>query len=313
MLQDMIRLPIIPKSKKDPTGQMRYVRSAEDIFSEAIRNIRDRYISTFKSIKRVTITANNKMIANRQYLFELTSYEYEEMQRELNEYVDEQLSVIYPNNWFFDDYVKSAYDRGMRAEYFNIAQQSPIYRTMAVGMRMNLEPYKLRVAYVRNRVFEEMQGLSSDIKKDLTLILSDALANGYGIDKVTNQIKNRAGVSDSRARRIARTEVLTAYRRARLDESDQAQKDYGFKTKMIWSSAFAPTSRDWHLARHGNTYTTEEVRVFYSEARNSNNCMCSQSSVLVDDDGNPISTAIVRNIERMKVHAEKYASKLKEV
>ena len=51
---------------------------------------------------------------------------------------------------------------------------------------------------------------------------------------------------------------------------------------QLWFSALAPTSRRWHIERHGKTFTTDNVRQFYSVNGNSINCLCSQSTVLVN-------------------------------
>lgn len=310
MLQDTIQLPIIPRSKKDPTQQMRFVRSAEDVLSSAIKNIRDRYIDMFRSLKRYAITADGKIIANKQYIYDLTIDDIDSIQKELSDYVDEQLDDRDKGNWFFKDYVEQSYKRGTIAEYANLSGQSSLYASKSLGRILLDDAYKRRVALVKYRAFEEMAGLSANVKKNLSLILSDSIAHGYGIDKTVAEMMRQSSIEQFRARRMARTEILTAYRRARLDESEQAEIDYGFSTGLLWLSAFAPTSRDWHLARHGKMYTREEVRDFYSEARNSINCMCTQTSVLVGGDGEPISKALTSRMVQLAENAKEYQSKL---
>lgn len=310
--QDMTRLPIIPRSKADPTGQMKFVRSAEDIFKDAINNIRDRYIEVYRSIPRKTISSlKSDIIVNRQYFFEIDANQIALMQEELNAYIDSQLEIRSgEDHWFFKDYVREAYERGTRVEYANLAAQSAEYAVRPLGYRMLQQAYQRRIELVRYRVFEEMQGFASTVKKDMSLILSDAIANGQGIQETTKQIMDRANVEQFRARRIARTEVLTAYRRARLDEAEQASIEYGFMTKMLWVSAFAPTSRAWHLSRHGKLYSEEEVRDFYSRDGNAINCMCTQTSVLVDGNGDPVNDILVNRLVKMKENAMKYKKEL---
>lgn len=291
---------------------MKFARSAEDVFKTAINNIRDKYIEIFKSIPRKTVSSLRKdLVVNRQYFFDIDSAQIESMQSELSAYIDSQLEIrAGQDSWFFSDYVKEAYERGIRVEYANLAFQSSDYASRPLGYRMLQDSYKRRIELVRYRVFEEMQGLSSTIKKDMSLILSDALANGYGIEETAKKISDQAGIEQSRAKRIARTEVLTAYRRARLDEAEHASIDYGFRTKMIWVAAFAPTSREWHLSRHGKLYSESEVRDFYSRDGNAINCMCTQASVLVDEDGQPINDILVKRLSIMKENATKYKEEL---
>ncbi|MGK0236358.1 MAG: hypothetical protein ACI9EK_002908 [Psychroserpens sp.] len=51
---------------------------------------------------------------------------------------------------------------------------------------------------------------------------------------------------------------------------------------ILWFSALAPTSRDSRVKRHGVIFTTDEVRRFYSNDDNCQNCLCSLSSTLVN-------------------------------
>lgn len=309
MQQVTTRLPIIPRSKTDPTGEMKFVRSAESIFEQAIRSIRDRVIEIYRSLPKRTIVANNKIIANRQYLFDITIDELDQVQASLNDYIDDQLGSRNADNWFFSNYVKRAYESGTRAEYFNLSAQSELYASQPLGLRMMTQAYQRRIALVRYRVFEEMKNLSADTKANMSRILSDGIANGYSIKELTEQIYKQSSMQEYRARRIARTETLTAYRRAKIDESEQARADYSINTKMLWLSAFAPTSRKTHMERHGNTYTEEEVREFYSRDANAINCMCSQVSVLVDSSGNPVNDVLARRMVKMKETAEEYRGK----
>jgi len=80
------------------------------------------------------------------------------------------------------------------------------------------------------------------------------------LDRITEQ----TGIEISRAKRIARTEIPTALRRARWDETDEAEAQYGIMTRQMHLSAFSPTTRRRHALRHAHLYTTEEVRDWYS-------------------------------------------------
>jgi uncharacterized protein with gpF-like domain len=54
-----------------------------------------------------------------------------------------------------------------------------------------------------------------------------------------------------------------------------------------------PTTRATHGARHGKTYTTDEVAEFYSDG-NSYNCYCANIHLL-DDDGKLYNEGLARN------------------
>ncbi|HGN2032664.1 TPA: phage minor head protein, partial [Proteus mirabilis] len=120
------------------------------------------------------------------------------------------------------------------------------------------EPYQLRMALVRARVFEEMKGLSGQVKADMARILTDGIARGLNPREVARNLTNQAGIETRRANRIARTEIPSALRRARLDEADEAKKILNLETREIHISALSPTTRANHAARHGKMFTSDE-------------------------------------------------------
>lgn len=162
------------------------------------------------------------------------------------------------------------------------------------------QPWLRRMALVEARVFEEMEGFAGDTGRDLSRVLSQAVEIGQSPMQLKKTIRERFGVSDSRAERIARSEVTQAYRRGRLDEAEDARDRLDIRTMMVHMSALAPTTRDSHRRRHGNLYTPQEARDWWSRDANSINCRCSVTEVLVDEDGNPTTPAVVERIRSMK-------------
>ena len=158
---------------------------------------------------------------------------------------------------------------------------------------------------VYSRVFNEMKGLSDSMKTDLSETLTRGMASGFGIREITSDIKKRVNVGFSRAQRIARTEILQAYRtaqRARTKEiNETVYDDSPFIMRQLWFSALAATSRPWHVSRHGNVYTQQEVEAFYSERGNSINCLCSQSPVLVErKTGEAVNQDLIKRMKKQK-------------
>ena len=54
-----------------------------------------------------------------------------------------------------------------------------------------------------------------------------------------------------------------------------------------------PTTRRTHALRHGNLYTSEGVRDWYSINGNAINCKCSQVTVLVDSKDVPLNSSVI--------------------
>lgn len=170
-------------------------------------------------------------------------------------------------------------------------------------------PYQQRMALVHARVFEEMKGLSADVKRDMARVLTDGVGRGLNPREVSKNLTEQAGIEKRRANRIARTEITTALRRAKWDEDDAAREDLGLKTRLLHISALSPTTRRTHAARHAHIYTNEEVREWYAKDANSINCKCSQQSVLVDDSGNPLFPDLITKLkhEYKTIQARGYA------
>ena len=70
------------------------------------------------------------------------------------------------------------------------------------------------MALVHARVFEEMKGLTADVKRDMARVLTDGVGRGLNPrDIARNHRPDRH--REAPANRIARTEVTTALRRAK--------------------------------------------------------------------------------------------------
>lgn len=169
------------------------------------------------------------------------------------------------------------------------------------------EPYRRRTALLGARVFEAMQGFAAESGADLARLLLTGAEEGRNPLDVARDIRAAFDVSRSRAERIARTEINGALRRGRLDEAQDAQERLGIRTGMLWASALKPTTRPSHARRHGKVYSVEEVRDFYSRSSDSINCMCAQTEVLLDDNGQPKSR---RAIDRMTARRERYEKEM---
>ncbi|TNF65332.1 phage head morphogenesis protein, partial [Streptococcus salivarius] len=210
--------------------------------------------------------------------------------------------------WFFEEYVRVAYERGTAQEYTNLSQQSQAYSRLRESLPtlVQSEPYRNRLGLLRAREFEEMRGLSNQVKADMSRVLTDGLARGLGPTDVARNLTEQTGIEQSRANRIARTETSTALRRARMDEADQAREDLNLRTMEMHVSALSTTTRVTHARRHGKLFTTDQQREWWSEGANSIACKCTTLSVMVDEKGEPLVPGFV---ERARANFKKQAER----
>lgn len=247
-------------------------------------------------------------VVNARYNFDLDQRVLSSLFADLDQFVD---SILLEGGesrpWFFEAYVSVAYQRGTAQSFANLSAQSPAYASGQANLRTILysEPYQTRVGILRSRVFEEMRGLSATVKQDMNRVLADGMARGKNPREIAKNLSRQTDIEGSRARRIARTEVPMALRRARWDERDDAAERYGLNTKLLHLSALSPTTRATHAQRHGKLYASEDVRDWYAVDGNAINCKCNQTEVLVDENGKAVVPSIITRAMQNYAAAEK--------
>jgi SPP1 gp7 family putative phage head morphogenesis protein len=285
----MAKAPILPAKPSDPTGADALERGAMRDFARRMQKIRAAYVDGLNRMP-------SEPAVNRRYTFNLDPLLLSTILASASSEVDAQLLEGGEQDlWFMRSYVAVAYQRGTGQAFSNLARQSPAYQAgqESLAAILRSDPYRRRIALVAAREYEEMVGLSGAVKADMARILTDGMARGLNPREIAKSLRQQAGVEARRANRIARTEITTALRRARLDESEDAQDRYGLKMLEMHYSALSPTTRLSHARRHGNLYTADQQRDWWSQDANSINCKCTSISVLVDDQNNPLVPSIV--------------------
>lgn len=297
----MTPTPLLPSNPKDPTGVARLEAGAMLALGKRVRRATRAYIEAIDEFKpRIVVNA---------YAFELNQTILQAVMANLDTVVDSIFLEGGPSQlWFFNQYVDVAYQRGTAQQFANLSRQSPVYlggRESIINL-IRSEPYQTRIALIRAREFEEMKGLSGAVKSNMGRVLTDGMGRGLNPLDIARNLNTQAGVEINRANRIARTEIPTALRRAKMDEADDARERYNIETREMSLSALLPTTRTTHARRHGKLFTTDEQRTFYSKDGNSINCRCSAASIMVDKNGEPLNPRVVeRARETYRIMAEK--------
>lgn len=265
-------------------------------FAKRMKKVSQGYIQLLNRIP-------SEPVVNKKYQFDLDPNYLSIILRDGELMVDEVLLQGGEfNNFFFNEYVSTAYERGTAQEYANLAQQSTAYAAtqQSVATVLLSEPYQLRMALVRARVFEEMKGLSAQVKADMARILTDGIARGLNPREVARNLNEQSGIEIRRANRVARTEITTALRRARMDEADEASEALNLETRQVHISALSPTTRPNHASRHGKIFTTDEQRDWWARDGNSINCKCSTVTILTDKEGRPYNDTLLNKLKEEK-------------
>lgn len=281
-----VRNPIIPGTTRERTGAGPIIRRAVAQIDVRFAALTSEVLSAFD---RIPVYARNEA----SVLYGLTPEQMGqlsgELQASLDAYVARHGEDVY--RFWWSPYVAEASQLGTAQAAANLANLSPAYAaSRTLQTIMFSEPYRNRVGIAQTKSFEHWVGQSAGIKAELAQIIGSAVADGRPPREVRGLIRDRLGVSASKARAFAQSDITDSLRQARWAEDDAATEELGLDLRELWTSALLPTTRHTHARRHGRVYTTAECREFYSKDGNVFNCHCSSTTCLVDASGKPILT-----------------------
>lgn len=301
----MAASPIIPRNEQDPTGADSKERGAINDFAKRMnliyRNMRD--ILNRQPYTVVTINSAELSVNATRYDFNLSPEILANLSQEIQDMIESILMQGGEQNlWFLNSYVIPAAIQGTAQSHANLTIQSEAYARSrpTLDSLLTSEPYRKRIGLLRAREFEEMENLMNRTKDVMRRTLSEGMALGKNPRDISKDLQDATSLSKHRANLIARTEIPGALRRARLDEDEQAIKEFEFDAMQMHISAFSPTTRIWHAQRHGTLHTIQDQREWWSLAKNACNCKCSTILVLVGKDGKPLSPGILARANKNK-------------
>ncbi len=298
----MPKYPTLPRNTENPVGHARLQQQTVSRLKRGLRDVRRWVLERFNEIPKREITINAQVPG---YVVNETRYEYLISVEELQLIVDDirrRLGIEVPPDYMAAQTVL-AYEAGTGTAVAQLAALTDDY-TREITQVLASEPWQRRVALIRSRVFEQMDSFNGDTATELGRVLSQGVEDGLNPRTVAKDIRARFKVSESRAERIARTEVTSALRRAARDENQDAQERLGIRTAMLWYSALLPSTRQSHASKHGRTFSAQEVAEFYSQGGESINCRCSQQSVLLDESGQPILGPLKERMQKQRAAFE---------
>ncbi|MEG5614789.1 phage minor head protein [Enterobacter kobei] len=311
-----VGLPIVPRSKVDPT------RSAKQV-TAMYRDIEDRYLGIKRALKALfdqRLTGREREVNSHnwhflchdngadmrlyqvnagKFIYDMSAQELADLLEAVQGILDDYLLEGGEQNLWAMDYVAAEARRGTLEAFNNLSQQSQMYASQTTLQQLLSSPGHLnQVAAARLTTFSDWKVISDTARGDLTNIITDAVARGVSPRDTSQVISKRLDVSMTKAKTIAQTEQVGALRQAQRNEVDWAKERLGLNTAILWISALKPTTRTTHGARHGKTYTTDEVAEFYSKDGNSYNCYCANIPCLLDDEGKLYNEGLAEKLSK---------------
>jgi len=233
------------------------------------------------------------------YIYDMTATQLADLLQRMQIILDNALLEGGSNNLWALSYVSDEYERGTHQAFTNLSVQSPIYEQQTTLAQLLSSPaYQNQVAAAYVSTYSDWLLESDRARGDLANVIADAIGRGINPRETARIVSQRLDVSMARAKNMAQTEQVGALRKAQWQETDWARERLGLNTAVLWLSALKSTTRSWHAARHGRTYTTEEVEAFYATNGNRYNCYCSQIPVILDEDGKVVNAGLVERLSK---------------
>ncbi|WP_379933112.1 phage minor head protein [Enterobacter sichuanensis] len=298
-----VGLPIVPRSKVDPT------RSAKQV-TAMFRDIEERYLGIKRALKALfdqRLTGREREVNSHnwhflchdhgddlrlyqvnagKFIYDMSAQELADLLEAVQGILDDYLLEGGEQNLWAMDYVAAEAQRGTLEAFNNLSQQSQVYASQTTLQQLLSSPgYLNQISAARLTTFSDWKVISDTARGDLTNIITDAVARGVNPRDTASVISKRLDVSMSKAKTIAQTEQVGALREAQWNETDWASERLGLNTGLLHLSALKPTTRTTHAFWHGKVRTVQEVRDWYAVDGNKYHCYCGQIPVLLNDDG----------------------------
>ncbi|MCE1957051.1 phage head morphogenesis protein [Enterobacter bugandensis] len=298
-----VGLPIVPRSKVDPT------RSATQV-TAMYRDIEERYLGIKRALKALfdqRLTGREREVNSHnwhflchdngaemrlyqvnagKFIYDMSAQELADLLEAVQSILDDYLLEGGEQNLWAMDYVVAEAQRGTLEAFNNLSQQSQVYASQTTLQQLLSSPgYLNQISAARLTTFIDWKVISDTARGDLANIITDAVARGVNPRETASVISKRLDVSMSKAKTIAQTEQVGALRQAQWNETDWASERLGLNTGLLHLSALKPTTRTTHAFWHGKVRTVQEVRDWYAVDGNKYHCYCSQIPVLLNDDG----------------------------
>lgn len=293
-MTERVRNPIIPGNPRERTGSSGILRRA---VAEINRRWRGLQVEVLAVFARVPLYQSNEDDKGSETLpavrYGATAQTLDQTARDLDAALARWIAAGREAEYvaWWDVYQGEAQQLGTAQAVANLTNLSAAYAsTRTLQTVVYSAPYRLRADLARNISLEHWTGLKGDARAKLMGIVGRAVVDGKNPKAVRTEIMEALKVSKSRAELYAQTEITGTLRAARWAEDDAAEVELGVRTVELWTSAFLPTTRASHGARHGKTFTREEVKAFYSVNGNKFRCHCAQSAALIDVNDKPILT-----------------------
>lgn len=188
-------------------------------------------------------------------------------------------------------YIQSAYQKGMlqtRRQMRAAGAQIPMLDG-GVGVDEAAaafnQPFHIdRVGLIYTRTYNDLRGVTDAMDAQISRALAAGMAEGRNPRQIASMINKRVdAVGLTRARLIARTEIVHTHNQAAINEMELASAQIDENILVQWFTAQDSRVRPTHQDRHGRVYTRGEGEGLIGEP----NCRCALLPYITSIMGSP--------------------------
>lgn len=204
-------------------------------------------------------------------------------------------------------YIQTSYQKGIlqaRSELgalgVNLPSTKDIFEINGV---FNQPIHVERIESIFTRVFSDLKGVTEVMDRQISRQLSLGLAEGKGPYEIARLLNNRVDkIGITRARLIARTEIVRTHNVAAMNEFERLESIVGEEILVQWWTALDERVRSSHEDRHGKIYKKKKARGLIGEP----NCRCALLPYMKSIDGDPKIVAKRENrLGKIKIKEKK--------
>lgn len=179
-------------------------------------------------------------------------------------------------------YIDTAYQRGIRTAGQKMRKAGADVSERWIDAAFNRPVHADRLGLIYTRTFSELEGITKTMDQQISRVLSLGIGEGRGPMDIARQIVDRVDkIGITRARTLARTEIISAHADATLNSYEEAGIE-GVKLEAEFSTAGDNDVCPECEALEGNIYSIAESRGIIPVHPN---CRCAWLPVVADARG----------------------------
>jgi SPP1 gp7 family putative phage head morphogenesis protein len=263
----------------DPTKTLmirnRASKEIDRRFSKIRKFVRD-------SINIGKLVVNVSIVDPDKYVYMRDQDKIPEFNRELQKLIDQEIlgltdGTINNENYWLNVHIGQAYDKGARK--VRIAAERAIVNLAKLPFYSPfINPAHVeRAELIYTRVFNDMKNVTDVMRGQMSRVLAEGMLRGENPKKVAKAMINRVdAIGITRAKLIARTEIVESHNQASIKEAELLENETGVEIKMQWLTSIDGRERASHRSRHLVIYSRDEALSKLGEP----NCRCSVSAYI---------------------------------